>query len=189
MFARSCSASSFTVTRFIKATSLPSRTVVQPGSTWQAPISRPVSSNSSRPTLSARSSMPAEVISFGSGIPPGKTHRPAAGRHLTKQKGTIGRLQRSGGDDIDHADCGTTPIAPGQVACIVGLEARPTQNAILPRVAMQQQSAAVPQSWPFALPGGEMAVDVRAARLRERPGPWLDGDLDRIKRGNFNRPQ
>jgi hypothetical protein len=52
---------------------------------------------------------------------------------------------------------------------------------------MQQQSAAVPQSWPLALPGGEMAVDVCAARLRERLGPWLDRDRDRIKRGNLNR--
>jgi hypothetical protein len=32
-----------------------------------------------------------------------------------------------------------------------------------------------------------MAVDVCAARLRERPGPWLDSDLDRIKRGDLNR--
>jgi hypothetical protein len=37
------------------------------------------------------------------------------------------------------------------------------------------------------LPGGEMAVDVGAAGLRERPSPWLDGDLDRIKRGDLNR--
>jgi hypothetical protein len=31
-----------------------------------------------------------------------------------------------------------------------------------------------------------MAIDVCAAGLRERPGPWLDGDLDRINRGDLN---
>jgi len=51
---------------------------------------------------------------------------------------------------------------------------------------MQQQHAPVPQSRPFALLGREMAVDVCAAGLRERPDPWLDGDLDRINRGDLN---
>jgi hypothetical protein len=52
---------------------------------------------------------------------------------------------------------------------------------------MQQQHAPIPQSWLFTLPGGEVAVHVRAARLRERPCPRLDGDLDRIKRGDLDR--
>jgi hypothetical protein len=52
---------------------------------------------------------------------------------------------------------------------------------------MQQQHASVPQSRPFPLPGREMAIDLCAPRLRKRPGPWLDGDLDRIKRDDFNR--
>jgi hypothetical protein len=30
-----------------------------------------------------------------------------------------------------------------------------------------------------------MAVDVCAAGLRERPDPWLDGDLDRVNRGDL----
>jgi hypothetical protein len=32
-----------------------------------------------------------------------------------------------------------------------------------------------------------MAIDVYAARLRERPSPWLDRNLDRIKRGDLSR--
>jgi hypothetical protein len=50
-----------------------------------------------------------------------------------------------------------------------------------------QQRAPVPQSRPFALLGCKMAVDVCATRLGERPNPWLDGDLDRIKRGDLDR--
>src|SRR6516165_6462312 len=40
-------------------------------------------------------------------------------RHLTEQKGAVGRLQCGGGKDIEDADCGTTPIAPRQEACII----------------------------------------------------------------------
>jgi hypothetical protein len=31
-----------------------------------------------------------------------------------------------------------------------------------------------------------MTVDLCAALLRKRPDPWLDGDLDPIKRGDLN---
>jgi hypothetical protein len=52
---------------------------------------------------------------------------------------------------------------------------------------MHQQHAPVPQSWPFAPLGGEMPVDISAARFGELPSPRLDCDLDRIKRGDLNR--
>lgn len=52
-------------------------------------------------------------------------------RHLAEQKGAVGRLQCRVGEDIEHARRGTTPVSPGKQACIVCLEARPAQHAIL----------------------------------------------------------
>ena len=134
--------------------------------------------------------MPAELISSGSGVPHGKTHLPAAavnGAICPSRKAPSADSQRSGGENIEHAGGGKTPIAPSQEACIIRLEARPAQNTILLRVAMQQQHTPVPQSRSFALLGGKMAVNVCAARLCEYPGKWLDDNLDRIKRTDLNR--
>jgi len=33
---------------------------------------------------------------------------------------------------------------------------------------------------------GRIPIDICAARLRERPDPWLDGDLDSIERCDLN---
>jgi hypothetical protein len=61
------------------------------------------------------------------------------------------------------------------------------QHTFLARAAVQQHHAPVPQSRPLPLPSREVAIHVLATRLREWPCPWLNGDLDRIKRGDLNR--
>ena len=87
--------------------------------------------------------------------------------------------------DIEDAGVGKVPIAPGEKARVIRLEAGAAQHAVIDFVAMNEQHAAVPQRRPLALTRREMAVDRRAPGARELPRPRLDRDLDAIKLDDF----
>src|SRR6478735_5936087 len=99
--------------------------------------------------------------------------------HFAHHERTIGTAQRAHPGTVEDILVGEAPVAPRQEACEIGLEVTGAETLAGEDRLAPEQHAAVPQFRPLALLQREMRGDVRAPFLRERPRPWLHGQVKR----------
>ena len=173
---------SFDRKTLICAISGPSATIVQPGSLANSVTLRPVSSLSSRLTLSSRSTL-SPTISCGIRRPTREIDLSGIERmrpHDSEQKCAVRCQNCRCAEAIVHFRSGTVPMAPGRKARIVGFKIFAVEHAIFHRMVMQQQHASVPDRRLVPPQRSEECIDFVAAFDCEVPGLRREGKVQPV---------